>query len=380
MPASRCCGASIPRVATDRRRDPEARYSPQLDGLRAWAVAAVAWSHWLPGWQFGLPLGAGVHLFFVLSGFLITRILLGLRAAPDRPPAIGRFYARRVLRLFPAFFLVLGVAVWADVPLARATWPWHAAYLSNLFIAAAGQWQGHLSHFWSLAVEEQFYLVWPWLIVMAPARWLGPIVGATVLAGPIARGVAAWRGLPEPFWALVPAGSADSLGVGAWLALESWRQPAVGTPRLARGRVAAVALAAWLGLALGDLVAPLPAPLAVWRQLLQGIVFGWIVWRAVDGFAGVVGAALEAGPVVGLGRISYGVYLVHAFAPIVLHGVARTIGADALVPTGPVARAAVYAAVTVALAAAMWRLVETPVLSLKRRVPYVNAASSTLRA
>ena len=51
-------------------------YAPELDGLRTVAVAAVAWSHWLPQWQFGVPFGAGVHLFFVLSGFLITRILL----------------------------------------------------------------------------------------------------------------------------------------------------------------------------------------------------------------------------------------------------------------------------------------------------------------
>ena len=379
MPASRCCGASIPRVATDRA-GPAPGYSPQLDGLRAVAVAAVAWSHWLPDWQVGLPLGAGVHLFFVLSGFLITRILLGLRSAPDAVPAIGRFYVRRGLRLFPAFFLVLGLAVWANVPLARATWPWHATYLSNLFIAAAGQWQGHLSHFWSLAVEEQFYLVWPWLIVCAPARWLGPVVVAATMAGPTARGVAAWHGMAEPFWALVPAGSADSLGVGAWLAVASWRSRGAGTPVLARGWVAMAALAGWLGLAVAEAAAPLSMAVLVWRQLLQGIVFGWIVWRAVSGFSGIAGAALGAAPVVGLGRISYGVYLIHAFAPVVVSGVTRAAGADPLATAGPLGRAAVYAVVTIALAAAMWRLVETPFLALKDRVPYLSAGSSIPRA
>ena len=185
----------MPRVATDAVRPPGGPHSPQLDGLRAVAVAAVAYSHWLPDWQFGLPFGAGVHLFFVLSGFLITRILLALRQAPDRGAAIARFYARRALRLFPAFYLVLGLAWIADVPLVRDTWAWHAAYLSNVRIASEAQWLGHVSHFWSLAVEEQFYLLWPWLLLATPARWLGAIVGGAMLAGPLVRLVAAGQGL-----------------------------------------------------------------------------------------------------------------------------------------------------------------------------------------
>jgi len=361
-------------VATDHRGGGAAAgYSPQLDGLRAVAVAAVAWSHWLPDWQFGVPLGAGVHLFFVLSGFLITRILLGLRAAPDRGAAIGRFYLRRALRLFPAFYLVLGVAAWADVPLARATWPWHAGYLSNLFIASEAEWQGHLSHFWSLAVEEQFYLLWPWLVVVVPGRWLPGLIGGTVLAGPAARLVAAGRGLDESFWALVPAGSADSLGLGAWLAWAMWHRPAA-EPALARGPVAGLAVTGWLALAAGDRLTPLPAALASWRQVLQGIVFAWLVAGATRGFSGGGGALLGHAAVRVLGRISYGVYLIHAFAPVVVHAVARVLGADGLVPAGPFARAALYAATTVGLAAAMWRLVERPWLGLKSRVPYARTA------
>jgi peptidoglycan/LPS O-acetylase OafA/YrhL len=360
-------------VATERAAADAAPYAPQLDGLRAVAVAAVAWSHWLPQWQFGVPLGAGVHLFFVLSGFLITRILLGLRDAPDRGAAIGRFYLRRVLRLFPAFFLVLGLAVWVDVPLARATWPWHATYLSNLYIAGLGQWQGHLSHFWSLAVEEQFYLVWPWLIVVVPGRWLGRLIGAAILAGPLARWGASASGLGEAFWALVPGGSADSLALGAWLALDRWRPRGGAPPVLARSRVAGVALAIWLGLALAEPLTPLPPALAIWRQVAQGVLFAWLVAGAVRGFAGRGGAWLGHPLACGLGRISYGVYLIHAFAPVVVHGAAGWADAEWLVPDGPLARAALYALVTLLLAALMWRVVEAPVLSLKLRVPYRRA-------
>jgi peptidoglycan/LPS O-acetylase OafA/YrhL len=345
-------------------------YSPQLDGLRAVAVTAVAWSHWLPGWQFGLPLGAGVHLFFVLSGFLITRILLDLRTVPRRLPAIGRFYVRRALRLFPAFFLVLGVAVWAAVPLARETWPWHAAYLSNVFIAGEGRWQGHLSHFWSLAVEEQFYLVWPWLIVFAPSRWLGAVVAAAVLLGPVSRFAAASAGLTEAFWALVPGGSADSLGLGAWVALAAAPRRD-GRPRIAvRPWLPVVAGSLWGCLQIADAVASLPPAVVVCRQVLQGVVFAWVVKRAVGGFAGPGGRALAHRVTRGIGRISYGVYLIHAFAPVVVFAVAQSLGAEAWVPASECARAALYAAVTLALASLMWRWVERPVLAWKSRVPY----------
>jgi peptidoglycan/LPS O-acetylase OafA/YrhL len=328
----------------------------------------VAWSHWLPDRQFGLPLGAGVHLFFVLSGFLITRILLDLRDGPGRPAAIGRFYARRGLRLFPAFYLVLSLAVWANVPLARATWEWHAAYLSNVYIAREGQWQGHLSHFWSLAVEEQFYLVWPWLIVRAPARWLGPIVAGAVVLGPLARAAAAWCGLAEPFWALVPGGSADSLGLGAWLALDRWRRPDV-VPIVGRRTAAAAGLVVWVALAVAEARTLLPPALTVWRQVAQGLVFGWWVWYALCG-RGPIRALLAHPAVVAVGRISYGVYLIHAFAPVVVHSAANGVGAAALMPTGPLARTALYAITTLVLAAAMWRWLEQPCLSLKTRVPY----------
>ena len=101
----------------------DATYRPQLDGLRAVAVAAVAWSHWERSLQFGIPFGAGVHLFFVLSGFLITGILLAVRGQADRAGAIRAFYLRRALRIFPAFYATLALAWWAGVPPVRTALP-----------------------------------------------------------------------------------------------------------------------------------------------------------------------------------------------------------------------------------------------------------------
>lgn len=332
-------------------------------------MVAVAYSHWLPAWQFGLPLGAGVHLFFVLSGFLITRILLALRDLPRRGQAVGRFYVRRALRLFPAFYLVLGLAWLADVPLVRETWAWHAAYLSNVRIASDARWMGHVSHFWSLAVEEQFYLLWPWLIVWSPRAWLGPILAMAVLSGPASRYIAATVGLAEPFWALVPAGSADSLGVGALVAWAGWRRDAARPGTSARWPtrgLLAVAATAWVGLAMSEARAvPLAPAWAVWRQLLQGVVFAWVVWRAVAGFAGPVGRLLAHPWTVAVGRISYGVYLIHAFAPVVLESLLRAAGLDAWLPTHPFTRAPAAMATTLLMAAAMWWVVEAPFQRMK---------------
>ena len=335
------------------------------------AVAAVAYAHWLPAWQFGIPFGAGVHLFFVLSGFLITRILLDIRTMSDRRAAVGRFYLRRALRLFPAFYLVLGVTAWAGVPLVRETWPWHAAYLSNVYIAGQQRWLGHVSHFWSLAVEEQFYVVWPWIVVWARPRWLGPLVVFAALAGPATRLAAAASGLAEPFWALVPGGSADSLAIGAMIAGVTGLGDAEHARRSGAWvrRAALVGATVWCVWAAAEWQGPLPAPVAVWRQVAQGAVFGWIVWRAATGFSGWGGRVLAHPVSVYVGRISYGVYLIHAFAPVLLHATLRTCGLDALMPTGGFARAAAYWMTTLVAASVMWHLVEMPINALKRRVP-----------
>lgn len=331
-------------------------------------MAAVAYAHWLPTWQLGVPFGAGVHLFFVLSGFLITRILLDVRHRRSRLEGVGHFYVRRALRLLPAFYVVLGAAWLADVPLARATWPWHATYLSNVYTAGQQAWQGHFSHFWSLAVEQQFYLVWPWIIVWTPARVLPWVIGASVVAGPVARAMAAGRGLPEPFWALVPAGSADSLGIGALVAWTYWAPRPLSRGPHAWPRVALVGMAGWLALAIGDAAgAAWSASLAVWRQTLQAFVFAWIVARASTHPFGGLGRGLAHPLVVAVGTVSYGVYLVHAFAPLFVDALARASGAAAGPPPGSWVRALWSWAMSLALAWLLWQVVERPAHRLKAR-------------
>lgn len=344
-------------------------YLPHLDGLRALAVCAVAWSHWMPAWQFGLPFGAGVHLFFVLSGFLITRLLLGIDPSADRWRSLGRFYLRRLLRLTPAFWLTLAAAWLADVPALRNSLWWHLGYLSNLWIVRDADWHGTLSHFWSLAVEEQFYLVWPWAVLWTPAPWRRTVTWGAVLLGPLARMAGSSLGLGEPFLALVPGGSADSLGLGAWLAL-CWHDEASDPDAsvVLRRRVGFLALggaAGWTLCRVAEAVGVvLPVPVLALRQVLQGAVFVWVVDRAAVGCRGRAGRLLGHAALQYLGRISYGVYLAHNFAPDLARALLSATGLAPATVEGP-ARLVLLAGVTVAAASLSWFALEAPANRLK---------------
>lgn len=323
----------------------------------------VAWSHWARPYQFGLPFGAGVHLFYVLSGFLITGILLRLRAAPSRRLALRAFYVRRALRILPAFYLTVAAAAIAAVPLVRESWGWHAAHLSNVWIYARGEWPEAISHFWSLAVEEQFYLVWPALIVFAPARWLAPIVAIAIASAPLFRGSLAGLGARESFLALLTPGCMDSLGVGAMLAL-------VGERALeARHRLLVVGLATWLPLVACDIAGmPLAVGLLAVKQTCQALVFGALVLYGVRGFGGPLGRVLASAPVLYVGRISYGIYLVHGFAGELALGLLRRAGLSA--PPPEPWRLLLLAGVTLAVASLSWALIESPLNGLKARYRY----------
>ena len=338
------------------------------------AVAAVAWSHWERSYQFGIPFGAGVHLFYVLSGFLITGILLEVRDQPNRPVALATFFMRRSLRIFPAFYLTLLLAWWADVPPLRETLPWHAAYLSNVQIVLTETWPGAISHFWSLAVEEQFYLLWPWLIVLVPRRWLLSAVVASVIAAPLFRWRLATLGYRENLLGALTPGSMDSLGMGALLAVMMARQPAESIPGSMRrvwARLTPISLVTLIELLIAERSGPLPLPAMAVKQTLQAIVFAWLVFRAAQGFGGAMGRLLSAAPVVYLGRISYGLYLAHGFAGVML----ALVGINSRELAEPW-RFLALSGVTLGAAMLSWHLMEAPINSLKTHFPYARPSAA----
>jgi peptidoglycan/LPS O-acetylase OafA/YrhL len=189
----------------------------RLDALRFYAVAAVLLSHYLPtGLTRHLFAGtAGVELFFVISGFLITDILFGYRmSGPDTLRHLGRFYARRTLRIFPIYYLYL-VVVALTIP--TVTWEelrWAFAYVYNLY-EMSNTASRPLLHLWSLSIEEQFYLIWPLVILKTPMRRVFHVMLGLILFSILFRVVV--PGVPHK---LSTISCFDAFGLGgvfAWL-------------------------------------------------------------------------------------------------------------------------------------------------------------------
>jgi len=363
-----------------RTRNSSSHYMPQLDGLRAFAVGAVLIHHFFQpprvgGVDFAL---LGVWLFFVLSGFLITGILLRSRDQIHNRgyPAIlalRQFYVRRVLRIFPLYYLVLFGAAAFDLGEVRDTIFWHLTYMSNYLFSTRQQWGQLTAHFWSLSVEEQFYILWPTLILFAGERFLPKMIITAIAIGPIFRTIAHLLDFNWIARLTISLASLDALGLGALLAYclhHRSEKPALlkvldqwicwfGAPGL-------VLLFCLQRLEAYSLIHHVTENSWFIEPTLWALVFVWLIKRASSGFIGLGGKILELKPLVYTGRISYGIYVYHPFVYFLLPILFYRTGTDfSLLPR--LLQFSLAAASTVAIAALSWRFVESPINSLKDR-------------
>lgn len=287
------------------------RYSPALDGLRAVAVLLVLAFHAkVAGFGGGF---LGVDVFFVLSGYLITRILAEQQDATGSI-RVGDFYARRLRRLYPALLLLLAAYVLA-APGAFPKGNHHLrdAAIAGLYLSDYGFafWQApwYLQHTWSLAVEERFYLVWPIVLLAVfrlPRQWWAPTVFLLAIAATLWRWNVVLNDDPwhQPYYRFDTRLSGMLLGAAAGLA----------KPVLPRW--ASFVGAGLLACAISHAITKDPAAL-----------MGWMAMAEVGALLLVLGAQNFPGlswfPLVWIGRLSYGIYLWHY--PIMLwlrgHGV-----------------------------------------------------------
>lgn len=357
------------------------RHRIQLDGVRAFAIFAVFMEHWTP-WgsalRGALPWGSlGVRLFFVLSGYLITDILVRNRVRAEatgvpRLVVLRRFMARRVLRIFPALYLVAVAMAVLGLGASRETLPYTLTYTANLYFAALGTWPAAVAHFWSLGVEEQFYLCWPWLMLFAPRRRLALVVVAAIGLAPLARLVVIALGGNQVSVMCLPTSCLDTLGAGALLALSQRRLAPERVGAFLRGRNAAI-----LGTLLGGVLwvtqgrpgTPSHSAMVALLDCGLALAFAPLVAGAASGFRGPVGRLLAWPPLVYVGKISYGLYLLHVIPVLLGWPLARLGFAHA----GPLSHFAAYLAVSVAAASASWFLLEKPINDLKRRFPYLDS-------
>jgi peptidoglycan/LPS O-acetylase OafA/YrhL len=343
-----------------------ARHLPALDGLRAVAVTLVVAAH------AGITAAGdlGVTIFFVISGFLITWLLLKERDSTGSV-SLGGFYARRALRIFPAYYVFLACSLaidWqaGDRRSAAGTVPALFYYL-NYFNALHGHPSSSIAHAWSLAVEEQFYLVWPAAFVLLAARGQRALLNGLVCA---IAGVAVWRSCAYLWLGLGPAYAYnafdcrfDCLAAGCLLAVACRSQQFRSTMERYGERwrwaplVTAVALLiglewapAWCRYSVGFTMQALSIAFAVAQLLL---LHGGAPWRLLDWHTMKY-----------LGRVSYGMYLYHQWGL----GIARHATGSHPWVTFPAGFA-----VTVALATISYYVIEQPFLRLKARLSAESA-------
>jgi peptidoglycan/LPS O-acetylase OafA/YrhL len=351
---------------------------PALDGLRALAVAAVVWHHCLPR-AFPGVLGrghAGVPLFFALSGFLITRLLCAEhRTTGDI--ALGSFWVRRSLRIFPLYYAVLAGFVlylcWIEPTDATRHFfqnlPYYVTYTSNWFVDFGVSHPVWFGFAWSLATEEQFYLWWPPLL-RAGARLGRPVatlaLGLVLLGDQLAEHgmLAAWLE-PGSIGERMSQSASAAMALGALLALALAR-PSARVERLLASRHA---LAVTLALAAAWLWSPVGPPIVL-DAAFAALVGAAALWRG----QGWLGRGLGSRGLVHVGRVSYGIYLFHV--PVI--GICKR--ACPWLTERPHALFPLAFGLGFALAALSYRYVEAPLLVLRERFRPRPAAGTELAA
>ena len=350
---------------------------PELDGVRGLAIAMVIGFHLIQGVpciRCEVPelirktssLGqTGVDLFFVLSGFLITGILLKHR---EHSRALLNFWGRRFLRIFPLYYFVLTLVVF--IPVVRtlpasesaADW-WMWSYLANMPPTLWGQ-DVSLPHFWSLAVEEQFYLFWPLLVLWLNPKSVGWLCVVLFLLSPLARAGCLALGW-SAFYAL-PC-RMDALAAGGWLAamvhlnrfhLDQLRRLRLAIPGVL---IASGIWFAWMTGKGSDVV-------QIAKHSLCSVIFLWLIAEGVVGSStGRLNQVMRWSWLRGLGKYSYGLYVLHPLLMALVNSQVTVASRGPLVAA--VATVAIVAG-SFLLALTTWNLLESPCLKLKRYFQY----------
>lgn len=364
----------------------------ELDGLRAIAILLVLLIHF---WRY--PIGyevlnrfartgwVGVDLFFVLSGYLITGILWRERRSVHY---YRNFYARRVLRIFPLYYLLL-FGVFVIQPLhragpellaARAEWPLYVAYLANVPVALHGWRLLSLDITWSLAIEEQFYLCWPLGVRRLAPRPLIALLTCVVIGVPILRTIARLGfGIGWIATFVLTVFRVDSLAIGALVAL-CLQQGVVSSEWLrhhARWVLGLLGPGLLVFIATGHFERSSLWVSAMGYSLVSIFFAGLLVWG--------LSPSRPAQRVLGhpllrrIGIVSYGIYILHPLCLTVVTTVLARLGLD---PDGATSSSLMDATVVLLCATAFaygvaeisFRLFEQPILRLKDRFRTVDVA------
>lgn len=336
---------------------------PQLDGLRGAAILFVIWHHFglhLPGWLDIGPIAPSI--FFLLSGYLITRSILG---RPMGPGQMLGYHIRRLARLLPALYLMLVVGWLVGLEEFRDGLGWHAGFLSNFQMAGTDDWSGSLSHLWSLSVQEQFYFIWP-LVLFLPNRLLPGAFITLFFGAAVFRAGCLHAGTSDLFrWLMLPA-SFDAFSAGAlvaWLVRRHEGRPLIPAKWMAAATT--IALICWLiARKLRYLEGTRHMGLA-FVDLFETVTLAFLLMVLLQNLSAPVVRIFSFKPLVAVGRVSYGVYVWHilvayAFGPLLDAAGVTTQAHD-------IVRCAFLTIASVSVAWLSWIAIERPFIEWTRR-------------
>jgi len=350
-----------------------------FDGLRAIAFLLVFCSHKIDFSHADSFGDVGVWMFFVLSGFLITRILASSRSEIENGLAtvtksLCRFYLRRTARIFPPYYLLLVLLAAASlfVPIDYFGTSEKLAYFlygTNFLIAARSQWVGDFGHLWSLAVEEQFYLAFAPLVLLAPRRHTVSVCLAVVSVGIATKIVLEIANVSPVSIDVNSLINFALIGMGGAIGLNASRP----TPKwFISGSAQVVALGLYVAL---------PVVFGTWPHLwpllgrVSAVLIGVLLFQIFQGQRSWFVKILEGAPLRNIGRISYGAYLIHHFLHFsVIENLLRLMGAG---PTPKPVQMLAELAASFLIAGLSWQYLEKPIIAWAARVTWRRTDQSS---
>lgn len=336
------------------------KYVKQLDSLRAIAVLLVIVQHWSPFdfTDFFEPGAIGVTAFFVLSGFLITQILLEGKTCVEKGTkkvfVLRQFYIRRFLRIFPIYYLTL--ILLKLMPVEQRDLTPHVCYVSNFYMFNMQNWDGMLSHFWSLAVEEQFYLLWPFLILFIPLKHIKKTFIAFIIFGISSRALIVLLG-KDLSWVLTPS-NFDAFALGGFFSyMKSFE-----ANKLKKFNKGIEVLAM---LSLPSFIIILFAPdivIDLFMRTLIAILALYMIVRLDKGLTGIKGRVFNNPALLHVGKTSYAIYIFHNIIPHYIATVFPSVHWYLVI--------IISFAVLISITSLSWFLYEKPINDLKRFFSY----------
>lgn len=338
-------------------------------------MMAICWDHWRPiHWVRGFPFEVFLFLFLVLTGYLITGSLLRERDRSEarggkwKMEAMKTYQIRRGLRIFAPYYAALLLAWLVRAPDALGpAITWYLLHLSNIHMALLGHWPAGTNHFWSLASQQQFYLVWPFVIWFLPRKWLFPALLCFTALAPLSRlshdFLTQWFAWPQ----LLTWSCFDYFGIGGLLALAVHRGMSLESPALRWASRAA--LAAYIVIFGSHQLGWETYGFRSVQQTFLSIGLCGIIAVGSTGMSGLARCVLENPLLQRIGQLSYGIYLFHNLAPLLTGQLLPFLWKDVFMEgLGAWVKIVVFAAVTWGLTLASWRWIETPLQDFRAKL------------